>query len=479
MAQIKKNWLKLLSQEEIESIHQASMQVLTEVGIRLEDRELTEELLDSGCSKKDDRIRFASALIEKALSGLQKELTFGCRSGKRVYLQDGSVFTHPGGSIPFVYDLFSGEKRNATLKDLSGMIKLMNTLDHLDMPGALICPDDIPPPMSEIRQSEMLFRHSMKPVSGSGVSSSRQASFILELYRVLTDITEDGHRFPLMDVGISPESPLYYPQEIVDIMKAFIKEGIPTVPLVAPICGLTAPMTIAGGLTQMNASMLVFATLAHIINPKAPVIYGARLAFANMVTGCSIWGLPEVGVAGACSVQLARHYGFASDVYGLSSTSCASDNQLGYEKAINGIMPLLAGANVISGFGSYTSGFLASFEQLLIDNETFAMMHKSAQGVTIDSDRLAVDAIANVMAGENFMEQEHTMRYLRSGEIFIPRLGADGLLDDYEAAGSKDIRERARDEAKRRLKSYEDAPLPPEADREFVRIIAAAEAELL
>lgn len=479
MAQIKKNWLQLLSREEIDSIHQASMQVLTEVGVRIEDGDLTGKLMDSGCTQKDNRILFAPELIEKALSGLQKEVIFGSRGGERVHVKDGSVITHTAGSIPFVYDLYSGEKRNATLKDLREMIKLMNTLDHMDMPGALICPDDVPAQMSEIRQIEMLFRHCLKPISGSGISSARQTPYINELYRVFADVVKDEDHYPLMDVGISPESPLYYPQEIVDIMKMFLKENIPTVSLVAPVVGLTAPMTIAGGLTQMNASMLAFAALAHLINPKAPVIYGARLAFANMATGSSIWGLPEIGVAGACSVQLARHYGFPSDVYGLSSTASTYDNQMGYEKAVNGIMPLLSGANILSGFGGFTSGLMASYEQLLIDDETFALMHKAAQGVVISSDRLAVEAIANVMAGGNFVEQEHTMKYLRSGEVFLPRVGATGLLSDYEADGCRDIRARAGEEVRRRLKSYENVPLPPEADREFKSIISAAEAELL
>jgi len=479
MARINKNWLQMLSQEDIDNIHQASMQVLTQVGVRIEDREMTDKLQDSGCTLKDQRVRFATEVIETALAGLQKEVVFGSRGGGRIHVKDGNVFTHTAGSIPNIYDLDSGQKRNATLTDLRDMIRLMNTLDHLDMPGALVCPDDVPAPMTEIHQFELLLRYCLKPISGAGVSSARQARYIIELYHTLTNSTAVSGQYPIADAGISPESPLYYPQEIIDIMRTFIAAGIPTVPLVAPIVGFTAPMTIAGGLVQMNASMLAFATMAHLINPKTPIIYGARLCFANMHTGSSIWGLPEVGMAGACSVQLARHYGFPSDVYGLSSTASVFDNQLGYEKAVNCIMPLLAGANIISGFGGFTSGLLSAHEQLVIDNETFAMLHKAAQGVAVTPDRLAVEAIANVMAGENFLEQEHTFKYLRSGEVFQPKVGADGLWSEFEDGGRKDIRVRAREEVRRRLETYEDVPLPPEVDREFSRIIAAAETDLL
>lgn len=479
MARIQKNWLQFLSQEEINSIHQATMQVLTEIGVRIEDRELTEKLQDKGCTRKEERILFTPELVDTTLKNVPSEVIFSSRNGKQLHVKDGNVFTHTGGTIPGIYDLDSGKKRDATLADLQDMIRLMNTLDYLDMPGALVCPQDVSEKMSEIRQFEMLFRHSHKTISGSGVSSAPQARYIVELYRVFVDAINDPGGHPLMSVGISPESPLYYPQDITDIMKTIIGAEIPTVPLVAPIVGFTGPMTIAGSLAQMNASMLAFAVMAQLINPRTPIIYGARLIFANMNTGRAVMGLSEIGLAGACSVQLARHYGLPNDVYGLSSASSAFDNQLGYEKAINGILPLLAGANIISGFGGMTSGLMSAHEQLLIDNEMFAMIYKAAQGVTVNPDRLAVDVIARVMNGENYLEQEHTLTHLRQKEVFQPQLSFNDLWSEWEEQGRRDIRLRAQDEVRRRLQTHEDLPLPNETDREFKRIIAAAEADLL
>ncbi len=133
----------------------------------------------------------------------------------------------------------------------------------------------------------------------------------------------------------------------------------------------------------------------------------------------------------------------------------------------------------ISGFGSFTSGLTSAYEQLVIDNELFALMYRTAQGVNVSPDHLAVEVIAKAMDGEGFVEQDHTLKYLRTGEVFQPRLGFDGLLSLWEAQGSKDIRARAKEEVHERLQAEVDDPLPPEVDREFQRIIAAAEAELL
>jgi len=479
MAQIRKNWLKFLSPQEIDNIHEASLRVLTELGVRIEDRELKDKLQDCGCTLNGERVIFTAELVDATLKKVPGEVIFGSRSGRQIHVKDGNVYTHTAGSIPGIYDLDSRRKRDATLVDLRDLIRLMNTLEYLDMPGALVCPQDVSERMSEIRQFEMLLRYSHKTISGIGVSSPQQARYIVELYRVFADAVQDHDRHPLGNVGISPESPLYYPRHITDIMKTYISAGIPTVPLVAPIVGLTAPMTIAGGLTQLNTSMLAFAVMAHLINPRTPIIYGARLIFADMRTGRAATRVAETGLAGACCVQLARRYGIPSDVYGLSSAASAFDNQLGYEKAANGILPLLAGANIISGFGLLTSGLMSAHEQLLIDNELFAMLHKAAQGVSVTTDRLAVDIIANVVNGENFLEQDHTLTYLRKKEVFQPQLSFSGLWSEWEEQGKKDIRARARDEVRRRMQSHEDLPLPAEVEREFSRIIAAAEADLL
>jgi len=478
MAKPKMPWLKYLSTEDIRAIDNASRYVLDEVGIRLEDNELKVRLLESGCRNHKGRIQIPSDLVDAALADLPSEVTFGSRSGKKLFIREGAVATHTGGSIPYVCDLKTGQKRHASLADLEDMLRLMNRLDHLSMCGGIVLPQDVPPPISELMAMAAVFRLGQKPASGMAVSTAGQARYVVELYRAMAGAVPDLNQRPLLNVGISPESPLYYPQEIVGVMKSLITAGIPTLALVAPVLGLTAPMTIAGGLAQMNANLLAYAVISHAIAPTTPVIYGARLFFANMHTAHSIMGVPEVGIAGACSVQLARHYGLPSDVYGYSSTACVHDPQLGAEATLNGLLPLLAGANIISGFGSFASGYMASFEDLIFDNEFFAMNLRAARGVAIDPDHLAVEVIAAAMDGHDYVVHPHTLKHLRTGELFHPDLGFYGLVNQWEDEGCRDLTARAREEVNRILANNEDVPLPAEVEREFAQIITAAEKEL-
>ncbi|MDJ0785028.1 MAG: trimethylamine methyltransferase family protein [Desulfosarcinaceae bacterium] len=478
MAELKNNWLKFLNEEDIRMIDTASRQVLSEVGIRLEDEELTAQLLDKGCTNHKARVQFPSDVIDAALADLPNEVIFGSRSGKKLHIREGSVATHTGGSIPYVYDLDNGKKRDASLADLENMLRLMNHLENLSMCGGVILPQDVPSGISELVAMATVFRFGQKPASGTAISTAAQARYVVELYKAMADAVPDLDDFPILNPGVSPESPLYYPEEIIGVMKPFISAGIPTLALVAPILGLTAPMTVAGGLAQMNASLLAYAVISHTINPAAPVIYGSRLSVANMRTAHSVMGVPEVGITGACSVQMARHYGLPSDVYGYSSTACAYDPQLGAETAVNGLLPLLAGANVISGFGSFGSGYMSSFEDLVFDNEFFAMNLHAGRGMTVDADHLAVDVIAAAMDGKEYFLQQHTLKHLRTGELYQPKIGLYSLVKQWEDEGSKDLGERAREEVRRILAANEDTPLPEEVEREFQRILQAAEKEL-
>lgn len=155
---------------------------------------------------------------------------------------------------------------------------------------------------------------------------------------------------PIGMVGISPESPLFLPKEITDTMRHIIGAGIPTSILSAPVAGYSSPITVIGCIAQCHAEILVFAAVAYLMNPNCVLFYGSRTFFPSMRSSQCAMGLPETGISSAICAQLATYLGWMSDVYGLTCTSCAPDEQAGYEKMINGLLPAMAGATLVTGF---------------------------------------------------------------------------------------------------------------------------------
>ena len=473
-----KSALNILNDDDVAKIHRTSLQILEELGIKVDDPEIREMLQDAGCAVEGNRVKFPKSFVDKTIANVKKEVTLTSWKGQSLELKVGKTVSHTTGGIPFIIDYQTGEQRNPLERDFIDAARVMNQMDNLDMPCALVYMDDVPSTVNQIKQTELLFRYSDKPIWGPGISTPDDAEYVVRLFEAFARAAEVPSENPIGLLGVSPESPLYYPKQITDTMKIIISAGIPTVALIAPIIGMTAPMTIAGGLAQMNANMLAFACIGYLINPETPILYGSRLSYANMKTGNSIWGLPEVGVGSACAAKMAGYYGFMADVYGLACSSCTFDTQAGYEKSMNALVPMMAGATLISGVGSLASVNLASLEQLVIDNEIFAALKKSCSGIEVNEETLAFDTISKVVNGEEYLMQMHTVKHLRKGEVFVPKLGFDNVLTTWEAQGKKDIRTKANEVVKQILEQ-ENTTVSPVNEEEIQAILTEAYEKLI
>jgi len=274
-------------------------------------------------------------------------------------------------------------------------------------------------------------------------------------------------------VGISPISPLTFPDDIAEAMLEAARLGMILGPLPCPILGATSPMSIAGGLTQQNAEVLAAVVLAQLAQPGLPIIYKGRLSVMDARTGLSVWGNPEIGLISAATVEIGHHYGLPVDVYGLSTNAHTSDIQSGYERTLNALVPVLAGADEISGVGEMEGGVTSSLAQMVIDDEILSSVGRIRRGFEVDGEALAVEVIGEVMGSScNFLAEKHTVRYLRRGEVLQPRLAGRENWAEWEAAGRRGLLERAEEKALELLASHEAPPLSEEqqaALREVIR----------
>ena len=151
---------------------------------------------------------------------------------------------------------------------------------------------------------------------------------------------------------------------------------------------------------------------------------------------------------------------------------------MGYEKLANALLPGLAGANVISGVGFLDEGLCASYEQLVLDDEMIATIYRILRGIEVSEETLALDVIERAMDGDSFMEQEHTLRHLRTGEVMVPALSDRSTFEEWRARGNRDLGEVARARVREILRDHEVEPLSKEVEREIEGILTEAEAEL-
>jgi trimethylamine--corrinoid protein Co-methyltransferase len=235
-------------------------------------------------------------------------------------------------------------------------------------------------------------------------------------------------------------------------------------------------MSLAGALTQQNAEVLASVVIAQLIKPGLPIIYCGRLAMMEPRTGGTVWCGVEGGIASAATVQIGHRYGFPVNVYGLSTNSHTLDIQCGYERALNSILPALAGADELSGIGEMAAGVTSSFAQMVVDNDIAASVRRVVKGFEVNQDSLAVEVIQDAMDGEgNYLSQKHTIKYLREGELFHDTLGVRHSFSDWEKNDRRGMVENAQTKADHILAEHTVPPLEENQEKELEKIIQKAE----
>ncbi len=465
--------LNVLSTEEIEAIHQATLRVLNETGVALTQSEGRSILLDKGAKVQGDRLFLPPDLVENALSYCTSQVSLRGRAGKIETLGNGSLHWHNLGGARDIYDQRSGNRRQATIQDVQQSAVILDALDSVTTITPMYTPQDTPGALMSLAMYRHALPFTTKPVQGPGVQTKIEVDYAVQLAAVIGEPKE------ILSLGISPVSPLIFPDDVVEAIIETARLGIALGPLPCPTAGSTAPFSIAGAVVQQNAEVVTAVVLAQLVQPGLPMVYCGRLAMMDPRTGSVLSGV-ENGLASAATVHIGHRYGLPVNVYGFSTNAHILDIQSGYERAINAIVPALAGADELSGIGEMEAGVMGSLAQMVCDNEIAANVIRARKGFAADQTALAVEVIASAMQGSrNYLGQKHTRDFMRAGELLQTPLAERRTWEAWEQDQRRGIAERCQTEAERILREHQVVPLSEAQERELDKIMAAAEKDLV
>ena len=466
--------LTALATEEVEAIHQATLRILSEVGIILTQAKACDLLTAAGAGVRDDRVLLPPDLVESALSHCPHLVSTRGRGGQSITLGDGSLHWHNVGGARDVYEPSTGLRRPATLQDVQDSARLLDALDNATAITPFFTPRDVPGPLMSLAMYRHTLPHTTKPVGGPGVQTAAEVRLAVRMAEVI------GPPAEVLTLSVSPISPLIFSDDLVSAILEIARLGIPFGPLPCPTAGATAPMSLAGALAQQNAEVLASVVLAQVVQPGLPILYCGRLAMMEPRTGISVWGGVELGLVSAATVQVGHLYGLPVNVYGFSTNAHTLEIQNGYERALNAAIPALAGADELSGIGEMEAGVMGSYAQMVCDDEIAASVRRLRRGFAVDKDTLAVEVIASAMDGaRNFLSEQHTVRHLRAGEVLITRLAERRDWDAWDQSGREGMAERARMKAEQLLAEHQVPPLNSAQEQALDEIMQHAAKELL
>jgi trimethylamine---corrinoid protein Co-methyltransferase len=460
--------LTYLSPTALNDIHQATLRILSETGVILTHPGARDLLTASGATVKANRVCLPPELVERCLKLCPPQASLRGRGGTVKTLGDGSLHWHNLGGAPQVFEPDSRTRRPATVQDVRDSTRLLDALPAATTITPFFTPCEVPGQQMSLAMYRHALPNTVKPLQGPGVQNADEVAAVLRMAEVI------GPPAEVLSLGISPVSPLTFPDAAVGAILAVAEAGVLLGPLPCPTAGTTAPFSLAGALAQQNAEVLATIVLAQLARPGLPIVYCGRLAMMEPRSGVSVWGGVELGLVSAGTVQLAHYYHLPVNVYGFSTNAHSFDVQNGFERALNAAIPALAGADELSGIGEMEAGVMGSYAQMVIDNEIALSVHRLRRGISVDENALAVDVIAAVMDGShNFLAEKHTRNYLRAGEVQLTRLAERQPWESWDGAGRQGMAERAQAEAGRLLAEHQVEPLSEYQERTIDEILAA------
>jgi len=471
--------LKVLTDDQVETIHEASLKILEKTGVRIDSEDAAKRFIKNGASRHATRksvLTFPRSMTEDAIKKLPRYSKSYARDPKNDMVFDGeTTYAHCEGGNPSTYDLETGRSRMSTYKDLTEFARIMDALENCHSCGNVVVATDVHPNLIVLKTMEALIKSTSKCVS----SYALKIEEVDALYRMWCAVAggeEELRKRPMCSLYGSPSSPLTYDEHVCDVMLKAMDYGIPVDLVPCPICGGTAPLTLAGGLAQQNAETLAGLMLLQTVDVKAAPMYSGRLSMMDPRTGRSVWGNPEMALASAATVQIAHKYHMVADVYGVTTDAHDWDIQPGLERMLAALVPAMAGADDLSGMGGLWDNS-SSLEMLVIDNEIYADVFRAIKGVSVDSDRLALDIIDKVGPMGNFLAQAHTMKYLKLGDLRISNLFDKRTSEKANKEGIRPLQKVAKEAALKILREHEVKPV--ENLKELDRVIKEEEKKLL
>jgi trimethylamine--corrinoid protein Co-methyltransferase len=266
---------------------------------------------------------------------------------------------------------------------------------------------------------------------------------------------------PIFAIYSEPVSPLMHEFDALDVAMLMAENNLPAIYTPAPLAGATAPATLAGTIVISLCESLSGLVLHQTVREGAPFIMGGVITILDMSASQICYGAPEFMLMAAGLAEMAHHYRIP--VFGTAGCSDAKscDGQHAAEIAENILMAAMSGANLIHDSGYMESGNCTSLQSLVIVDEIIGQVKRIVRGVEVDEETLALDVIAKVGPGGDFMRQRHTARHYKS-EWFFPTLFNRRRYQDWTDGGRQDLAARAQEKLLGILASHKGPPLDEE-----------------
>lgn len=463
--------LEYLNTEQMQDIHSASLEILEETGTIVHHEEAVELLKHAGARVKDDKhIFIPGKLIEEAVRTAPSSVTiYNRKKEPTMQLEGCNVYYGTGSDCPNLLDNSTGERRPFQYKDVEDSIRLVDALPNINFTMCNGLAADISPDIQYQLKYALMIRNSVKPQVITA-ADRRSLEDIVDIAACVLGSREELSQKPIFVLYDEPTSPLIHTKEAIEKLLFMSENRLPINYSPGMMAGGSGPVTIAGAIALANAEILAGLVIHQLKNPGSPFVFGAGMSPMDMRSTQPTYSAPEAMISQAGLCQISRNlYNLPTWGFGGCSASKLDDEQAVNEAATYIMMAGWMGTNLVHDVGYIEFGLTYSFALLVMCDEIIGQVRRMMEGIRVDREYLAVDAIKRVGPGGHFLEDEHTLKHFR--ENWKPGITDRQGYDTWKAKGATTMGQRAKDKVKDILENYKPEPLPETINKQLDEIL--------
>jgi len=430
--------IKWLSPSDVDKIHDCSLEILWERGIRIQHPRALSLLADAGAKIDDSTkmVHLPPKLVEKCLQNVPREFY-----------------------------------RRTTLDDLKEWTRLLDGLPNVTICGGF-SPTDVPGEFRDVLVVKTMMEHSAKHLF-LNPSNYTDLKAIIDMGLAIRGDKNALKERPPITCLTSVTSPADVLDYCVDVLLLSGEYGLPVEVNSTPIMGGTSPVTLAACVLQANLEILALVVISQLANPGAPLIHRGITMGMDMGSGMGLSGSIESGMAQAALTQVAREkYQMPVTAFGMTTDALIADGESQIERTAQTLLAALADASILAGAGTLESFYCVDPVQLTIDDEILGLVFRALRGLQVDEETLAKDLIKNMGPGGNYLAEEHTIEHHRS-EHWRPTCFNRHSRADWKLNGAKEMERLAQERAINILRDRPEPVLEKHVQKELDNIYEA------
>lgn len=467
--------LEVLTPQEIRKIHDATLHIIENVGVRFPSQKALDLWHSFGAQVDRERmvVKVKPHLIEEALMKAPPTYDLCARDASQDLPLDGNhVFVGTDGCGVEIIDIHDGLRRSSRLQDVGEVARVADAMEEVGFHWVALSAQDKPVETRGLHEIKAIWENSTKHLQTESIYNEREARAAVEMATLIAGSKAELRKRPVLSLMQCTASPLGHDGGSLDAALVAAEAGLPTGFMTMSAALTTGPATMAGVLAVGNAEVIAATALLQLAYPGAPVFYAAAQTASDLRNGAYTGGGPEDFLFGAATNAMSDFYNIPLSMGSFATGAKEPNWQAGVENSLSTFMACISMADMLLGVGFLHGSRIWSYAQMMMDAEIFSIIHKTLQGIVVDDETLALDTIAAVGPGGNFLKQKHTLKHMR--EVFLPQFMDRRPYNVWEEK-KDDARDWALDKARNILATHQPDALDARISAEMARIIQAEE----